>query len=128
MPKSTIKAGELKRLLATMPPDAVVTFGSSSFSRRPLVFFRTKKRGEKLLCIEVNELFDDPENFLTPEPEHEHRLTAGDLLKDLDVPDDWDIAFGTTIDGRPLEFQALHLAVAIDLRQTGKPEWRRQPR
>ena len=50
-----ITLGELRQLLAGYPDDMVITFGATR-EAVPLVFYRVKQRGEKLLQIELNEL------------------------------------------------------------------------
>ena len=55
---SELTVGELKSALSGLPDDMQVTFGSSRYSKRPLIFYRFKKRDDGLQ-IELNEL--DPE-------------------------------------------------------------------
>ncbi|WP_027179446.1 hypothetical protein [Maridesulfovibrio bastinii] len=127
MSNSTMKAKVLRKILTAFDPNDEITFGSSTFSRRPLTFYRTKVRGEKLLLIELNEIHDDLSNWNRPEPEHEARITVGDLLMHIDVPDDWDIGFNCTDDAVHLNFHEIKKIVAIDVIQNDTPEWRRVP-
>lgn len=50
-----ITLGELREMLAGYPDDMQMTFGATE-EAVPLVFYRVKQRGPKLLQIELNEL------------------------------------------------------------------------
>lgn len=115
--------GEFKAMFSNFPQDSMVTFGSSSYSRRPLVFYRTKIRDEKFLTIELTELILYPldPDALVPEPEHEQRITVAEFMQHLNVDDDWQLAFAGTIDASGLELKAVVPAVAIDLVQPELP-------
>jgi hypothetical protein len=52
---NNLTVGELKKHVADLPSDMEITFGSSKHSKRPLIFYRFKRRGDDLLQIELNE-------------------------------------------------------------------------
>lgn len=115
MPEKTTTVGELKSFLKTVPAETEITFGSSTFSKRPLVFYRCKRRGEDLLGIEVSELDSDPDN---PCAEIDERITAGKLLSHLSTWKDSDrITFGNTIDASPLVLRNISTVVSFNLEQ-----------
>jgi hypothetical protein len=119
--KNVLTVGELRRFLKTVAPETEITFGASKYRKRPLVFYRFKTRGEKLLQIELNEIDQSAE----PISEIDCRPTAGDFLGQLKIwEDDWEIYFGSSLDAVPLEFRSLTKTVAINLEQTNKPEWK----
>lgn len=123
MGNNILTVGELKRLLLNQDPETEITFGSSKYRKRPLIFYRFKQRGEDLLQIELNEI---DQNF-EPTSEMEHRRTVGEFLETLDHWDDQcKITFGSSLDAVPLEFKNLKLVVAINLEQNEEPEWRIQ--
>jgi len=128
MSQEKLTIGKLCRALQDLPPDMPVTFGCSSYSRRPLVFGRTKVYGEKHLLIILEELYDVPENFHEAEPEHGLRKTVEDLLQMFEnCPEDWKVSFNCTEDGSVLEFQHMGPVLAFDLVQPEIPSWRRKP-
>jgi len=53
-----ITVGELKEHLAGYSDDTEITFGST-MQAIPLVFYRVKIRGDKLIQIELNELIEE---------------------------------------------------------------------
>jgi predicted secreted hydrolase len=121
--QSKLTVGELRDFLASCEPDTPITFGASTFRKRPLIFFRFHEVGEKLLHCCVNELDNASDNVA----ECECRITAGWVLRELAgarYTNDWEITFGSSMDAVPLEFAGLQKAVAIDLIQTQEPEWR----
>jgi hypothetical protein len=114
-------AGELKKFLRNVDPDTEITFGASKYRKRPLIFYRFKQRGERLLCIELEELDQDSE----PASEIDCRLTVGEFLERL-APweDDFEIDFGSSMDAVPLEFREIKTVVAINLEQIQAPNWK----
>ncbi|USD22776.1 hypothetical protein MJO52_06465 [Microbulbifer variabilis] len=89
-----LTVGELLEATEGLSNDAEVTFGSSRYSKRPLRFYRFKRRGEDLLQIELNEMDgDDWED----ESELDSRITVGELREHLQAwkPSDR-ITFGST--------------------------------
>lgn len=119
--KNVLTVGELKRFLKAVAPETEITFGSSKYRKRPLVFNRFKTRGEKLLQIELNEIDQSSE----PMSEIDSRPTAEYFLDQLKIwENDWEIYFGSSLDAVPLEFRSLTKIVAINLEQTNEPEWK----
>jgi hypothetical protein len=53
-----ITIGELKEQLTIWPDDFEITFGATS-DAVPLVFYRTKQRGPRLVQIELNEITNE---------------------------------------------------------------------
>ena len=53
-----ITVGELKEQLRLYSDDTEITFGNT-LEAVPLVFYRVKTRGDKLVQIELNELRDE---------------------------------------------------------------------
>lgn len=55
--------GELMKRLSVWPEDFELTFGSSwgSPDGMPFEFYRLKQRGEKLLQIELQDMYDEDE-------------------------------------------------------------------
>lgn len=116
----TLTVGELKEFLKTVPPETEITFGSSKFRKRPLVFYRFKMRGDRLLQIELNEI----DKSWPPTSEIDERKTAHCFLEQLEGwPDGSLITFGSSLDASPLEFRSLSKLVAINLEQNQTPEW-----
>ena len=116
----SVSLGQVLSILGEYPEDTELTFGSSTFSQRPLIFFRCKKRGPTHICVELNELVDD--DAYIPKPEHELRKTVGDLIRSLSVfPEHYQISFGCTIDAAPLKFAGITSAVSINLIQDEPP-------
>jgi hypothetical protein len=119
MASPQLTVGKLRSFLQSQPADAVITFGSSRWRKRPLVFFRLKLRGATLLQIELNEVELDDEA-----DEIDRRLSVGlflDLLKGYDAG--YAITFGSSLDAVPLEFRDMTSAVAINLEQTQQPKY-----
>lgn len=115
-----LTVGKLRKFLEIVDPDTEITFGASKFRKRPLIFYRFKSRGEKLLQIELNEI---DQNF-EPTAEIDCRPIAKEFLSQLSVwEDDWEIIFGSSLDAVPLEFRSINLAVAINLEQNQEPNW-----
>ncbi len=118
--------GEFRKSLEKFPPELVVTFGSSSFTRRHLIFNRFKNRGPGQIFLELVEITCNPRHntdaYEIPEPEHERRITVGNLLRHMQpFADSTEINFGCTTDCAPLKFLSLEPAVAINLVQDGPP-------
>lgn len=121
--KNILTVGELRRFLEKVDRDTEITFGASKFRRRPLIFYRFKERGEKLLQIELNEIDQNME----PTSEIDCRPEVGDFLEQLKIwKDDYEITFGSSLDAVPLEFRSLANVVAINLEQNQEPEWKVQ--
>jgi len=115
-----VNVGGLKRFLSNFSPEAEITFGSSKYRKRPLIFYRFKCRGEDLLQIELNEI---DENF-DPTSEIDCRPTVQEFLRYLDGwPDDAEVTFGCSLDAVPFEFRDISQVVAINLEQTEEPKW-----
>lgn len=53
-----ITVGELKEHLRLFPDDMEITFGCTT-EAVPLIFYRTKMRGDNLVQIELNEVTED---------------------------------------------------------------------
>ena len=116
----TLTVGKLKAFLKKFDPDTEITFGSSTYSMKPLIFSRFKDRGENLLHIEVNEL-DDMEGAENPLSENELRQTVEYFLKHLEYCNDGAcIIFGSTT--VTLEFKSMKQVVAINLEQNKPPK------
>ena len=109
-----LTVGELRVFLKGENPKKEITFGSSKYTRRPLIFNRTKSKGEKLLYIELSEIDESYE----PELEIDNRISVEELLHHLGLyEDDWEITFGSSLDGIPLEFRNITNVVSINLEQ-----------
>jgi len=118
--KEVLTVGELKEFLQGVPPETEITFGSSKYCRRPLIFNRFKKSGDKLLLIELIEI----DKTLEPLSEIDARPTAKDFLKQLwEIPDNTKITFGAGLDAVPFEFRSITNLVGINLEQTQEPNW-----
>ena len=119
--KNVLTAGKLKAFLQKVAPDTEITFGSSKYRKRPLIFYRFKTRGEKLLQIELNEIDQSSE----PASEIDCRPIVRDFLRQLNVwEDDYEIIFGSSLEAVPLEFRSITNVVAINLEQNEEPEWK----
>lgn len=118
--------GDFRELLKQFPHNYVITFGSSSFTRRPLVYNRIKPYGNGVVFFELTEISCNPrlehDAYGIPEPEHEQRITVARLLEDMrNIPDKTIIEFGGTTDCAPLKFKNMEAAVAINFIQEGPP-------
>ncbi|PSS72119.1 hypothetical protein [Shewanella algae] len=51
-----LTVGELLAVIRDLPSDMPITFGSSKYSKKPLIFYRFKARGDDLLQVELNEI------------------------------------------------------------------------
>lgn len=123
MPSQTnvLTVRKLKEFLEGVDPEAEITFGSSKYRKRPLIFYRFKMRGEKLLQIELNEI---DQNF-KPTSEIDCRPMVKDFLSQLEGWEhDCEICFGSSLDAVPLEFRSLKCVVAINLEQNEEPQWK----
>lgn len=116
-----VTVGELISSLQQYSPETEVTFGSSTYSKRPLIFYRFKRRGADLLQIELSEIGEGCE----PTPEIDNRITVGKILKQLSA---WEksnfVDFGSTTDAVPLELRAVKKVISFDLEQNAPPDWR----
>ncbi len=121
MSSQPLTVGALRKILRAYPADTKVTFGASKYRMRPLIFYRTKERDEKLLQVELNELDSNCE----PASEHECRITVQELLDHMKLwGDDVEITFGSSMDAVALEFTAARTVLAIDLAQPGTPHYK----
>ena len=111
---------ELISVLAQYPDDMLITFGSTKYRKRPLIFYRTKIRGEKHLSIELNEL-DGSDPDMT---EWSRRITVGDLIRNLSGCEDWEVSFTGAVDGSPIVLDKIVPVIAIDLDQPTPPNFR----
>lgn len=117
-----LTVGKLRELLNKFSSDIEITFGSSKYRQRPLIFYRFKQRGEDILQIELNELDD---NIREPISEYECRKTVGYFLEQLaGWGDHFFISFGSTIDASSLKFTEIIPLVGINLDQPEKPKWK----
>ncbi len=116
-----LTVGELRAFLRTIPPETEITFGSSKYRKRPLVFSRFRRRGDNLLQIELSEIDQSRE----PASEMDERKSAGYFLDQLQPWGDGAvITFGSSIDAVPLEFHSLSILVGVNLEQPREPRWR----
>ena len=108
-----ITVGDLKKYYAPLPDDMEITFGSSKFSKRPLVLYRCKVRGDNLIQIELSELDDEEED-----PEYLNRKTIGYFREYFqDTPDTTEILFGSTIDGKELILNSINTVLSFNFDQ-----------
>lgn len=115
-----LTVGELKKELSKIDNSFEITFGSSYYRKRPLIFYRFKMRGEKLLQIELNEIDQSWE----PKSEQDSRKTVKDFLDELKpFNDDMEIIFGSSLDASPLLFRSISKAISINLHQPESPDW-----
>lgn len=70
-----ITVEEFTEQLSSYTPETEVTFGSSTYSNRPLIFYRFKRWAEDVLLIELNEI---DEGYRST-PEHLYRITVGEI-------------------------------------------------
>ncbi|WP_020589973.1 hypothetical protein [Desulfobacter curvatus] len=115
-----LTVGKLRTFLEKQSSDTEITFGSSKYRKRPLIFYRFKQRGDDLLQIELNEIDKQWE----PISEIDCRPTVGDFLRQLSIWDDhFEITFGSSLDAVPLEFRNVQIVVGINLDQNQEPKW-----
>lgn len=108
-----ITAGDLKKYFAPFPDSMEINFGSSKFSKRPLIFYRCKVRGENLIQIELSELDDEEDD-----PEYLNRRTIGFFREYFqDIPDTTDVIFGSTIDGKKLILDSISTVLTFNFDQ-----------
>lgn len=116
--KLTVK--DFRNQLKDLPSDMEITFGSSKYRKRPLIFSRFKSRGDDLVLIELNELDNDSE----PISEIDCRTTVEFFLNQLSLENDnSEIQFGSSLDGVPLEFRELKPILSIDIEQNTEPKY-----
>lgn len=107
---------ELNDAISAVDDSLEITFGSSRYSKRPLIFYRFKRRGDDLLQIELNELegeyFDDI-------AEIDDRITVGKLRDELSAwkPTDKVIFGSTASDAIPLFSQGPRAVFSFNLDQ-----------
>jgi|TARA_B110000211_G_scaffold131003_1_gene150489 hypothetical protein len=110
-----LTVGELKKQIADLPSDMEITFGSSKHSKRPLIFYRFKMRGDDLLQIELNELEPD---LYENDCELDHRISIGYLKEHLAHWSNSDrITFGSTIDAIAIIPQKPKVVFSFNLNQ-----------
>lgn len=113
--------GELTEILQQYPPETEIIFGSSKYSKRPLLYSRCKIRGENLLQIELEEIGEG----CKPTSEIDERTTVEEILKALSAWKSTDLVdFGCTIDAVPLELRDVTNVVSFNLEQGEPPDWR----
>ena len=117
--KYDLTVGSLLKELRRFDRDTVVTFGSSQWTARPLIFYRFKRRGAESIQMELNELFEFGSG-----PEHESRITVGRIVDGLEgMPEHWELFFGCTVDAAPLKLEKIVHSVAFDLTQPDTPPY-----
>jgi hypothetical protein len=115
-----ITTGQLKTMLSGFHPNTPISFGSSKYRKRPLVFYRFHFNDMDTLLIELNEI----DECSIPVSECDCRITVSEILKGIEpYKDDTWVSFGATVDAVPLEFHSIEKAVAINLLQTQEPKW-----
>ncbi len=109
---------KLKTFLGSVAPETKITFGSSRYSMKPLIFNKVEFEDNRILYIHLIEL-DDMNGDAIPQSEHELRITASfllDLIKQY--PDIAVVSFGSTMsDAMHLNFNEISSVIAIDLVQ-----------
>jgi hypothetical protein len=84
--------GDFKKALELKDDSLEVSFGSSKKSKRPLIFYRLKIRGDNILGFELTELSDEDE-----QPESFSRKTVKYYKEILaNYPDETNIVFSNT--------------------------------
>ncbi len=117
--KHKLTVGSLLKDLSRFPRDTPVTFGSSRWTARTLIFYRFKIRGPESLQIELSELSE-----FGAGPEHESRITAGYIVDYLSgLPPQREVFFGCTMDACPLELESVTPAVSFNLAQPESPKY-----
>ncbi|RWX46146.1 hypothetical protein H206_00438 [Candidatus Electrothrix aarhusensis] len=119
-----ITVEKLTKQLSSYEPETEITFGSSTYSKRPLIFLRFKRYAEDVLLIELYEDVETGESH-RPTPEHVDRITVGEIREQLSAyrPSD-KIDFGCTIDGVLLELENVTNVVSFNFKQSEPPEGR----
>lgn len=119
-PRKQLTVGELRQFLEGVPPETELTFGSSRFRKRPLIFYRFKNWDDDKVLVCLEELDKHSE----PISEIDCRPTAEDFLEQLRFWKDTDfVVFSDTIDAVPLEFRSLSNVVSINLEQNEEPQF-----
>ncbi|HCE2191320.1 TPA: hypothetical protein ACF3XD_004468 [Vibrio parahaemolyticus] len=112
-----LTVGDLQECIRGLPDDMPMTFGSSKYSKRPLIFYRFKARGEDLLQIELNEI--DNDTWEDEDSELHLRITVGHLREELNrfwKPTDR-VIFGATLDAIPLFSHKPQVVLSFELDQ-----------
>ncbi|MDC5838640.1 hypothetical protein [Vibrio europaeus] len=97
-----LTVGDLIDAIDGVPNNMPMTFGSSKYSKKPLVFNRFKARGDDLLQIELNEI--DHDSWDEQDSELHSRISVGELREEIQKfwkPTDR-VIFGSTTDAIPL--------------------------
>ena len=106
-------AGEFKKYLSPLLDDMEITFGSSKFTKRPLVFYRCKVRGDNIIQIELSELDDKDQ-----EQEYINRKTIKFFREYFqDVSDTTEIVFSYTSDTKELFLESISFALSLNFEQ-----------
>ncbi len=115
--KRELTVGELLEIIQGLPDDMPITFGSSKYSKKPLIFYRFKARGDELLQIELNEI--DNESWDAEDSELHARITVGDLRQEIHRF--WKasdrVIFGSTMDAIPLFSSKPQVVLSFELDQ-----------
>ena len=110
-----LTVGELLAVIRDLPSDMPITFGSSKYSKKPLIFYRFKARGDDLLQVELNEI--DSESWGEQDSELHSRITIGDLREE--ICKFWKstdkVIFGSTIDAIPLFSRKPKVVLSFEL-------------
>ncbi|MBY7997986.1 hypothetical protein KW438_21490 [Vibrio fluvialis] len=112
-----LTVGDLLDCICGLPDDMPITFGSSKYSKRPLIFYRFKARGDDLLQIELNEI--DNETWEEDDSELHLRITVGLLREEINrfwKPTDR-VIFGSTLDAIPLFSNKPQIVFSFELDQ-----------
>ncbi|MEZ9627867.1 hypothetical protein [Aliivibrio fischeri] len=112
-----LTVGELLEIIGELPDDMPITFGSSKYSKKPLVFYRFKTRGADVLQIELNEI--DNETWADEDSELNSRITVGYLRGEINQF--WKstdhVVFGSTADAINLFSQKPKVVLSFELDQ-----------
>ena len=119
-PNTTV--GMLRANLSSIDPETEITFGSSKFLKRPLVFQKIKSYGPKIALVVLDEL--DKTSGINAS-EREKRITVRHFLDLLEgYEDDNEVSFSCDSEASPYFFKAAKQVVAIDLDQPINGNWR----
>lgn len=110
--KLTVK--ELRNLIKEYTNEMIVDFGFTTDTKRPLVFYRYKRRGDNLMQIELNELYSDEDQEAMQETFY--CTTIGDMREMLSCLKDADeIIFSWTTEGKQLYLEDVDNIVRFNL-------------
>ena len=109
-----LTVSKIKKMIEDLDDSMEISFGSSKYSSRPLVFYRFKKRGEDLLQIELNEVEYDVQGY----QEQDNRITVGYLKEQLEGWNDSDeVTFGSTLDAKLLVLNKINVVTMFEFTQ-----------